>query len=164
MTIPTAARTFPKLPMPGTLCALAATYPLIVLAGMIAIGFTVPGVDSRFALMIYAGLMLTFMGAVYWGLAICEPPAENETGYWGSLRQWRIYASTFAPGLATWIGMLLPMRAGAWLLIAAYGGLILYDIRCIRMGEAPSWFLTIRLVLAVIASLALFIGIILVRG
>jgi hypothetical protein len=45
-------------------------------------------------------------------------------------------------------------------MVAAFGGLIAYDIRCMRMGEAPNWFIRLRLPLAVVASVALIIGIV----
>ena len=153
-------RTLGGLPLAAALCAIAGGYPLVIMTGMIAFGYTVPGIDNRFALMSYAAIMLTFMGAVHWGLAMLLPAAGDDIRF-GSKRDWRAYASSMAPGLIAWLGLLMPARAGAWLMVAGFGGLIVYDIRCMRMGEAPTWFIRLRLPLAIVASAALIAGIIL---
>ncbi len=156
------ARTLGGLPLAAALCAIAGGYPLVILTSMILFGYALPAVDNRFALMSYAAIMLTFMGAVHWGLAMKLPAASDETRL-GSKRDWRAYAASMTPGLIGWLGLMFPTRAGAWLMVAGFGGLIAYDIRCIRMGEAPAWFIRLRLPLAAVASAALVIGIILVK-
>lgn len=161
LTLPP-GRTLAGLPLAAAICAILGAYPLLILTGMIATGFALPGLDNRFALMSYAAIMLTFMGAVHWGLAMKLPAAGDET-WLGSKRDWRAYTASMAPGLLGWLGLLFPTSAGAWAMVAAFGGLIAYDIRCMRMGEAPHWFIRMRLPLAITATAALIIGIVLIR-
>lgn len=152
----------PRMPPAATVLAAAGAFPLTTLAGMIATGFSVPGIDNRFALLSYGAIVLTFMGAVHWGLAM-SPAAAPAAGRLGPARAWRAYTASMVPGLIAWVGLLLPAPAGAWLIVAAFGGIVAYDIRCMRTGEAPSWFMQLRLPLAVVAAGSLVVGLILVK-
>jgi hypothetical protein len=46
-------------------------------------------------------------------------------------------------------------------MIAAYAGMTIYDYRCMQAGEAPSWFMLLRLPVTIAAVLSLLAGIIL---
>ena len=159
-------RTFPdkqKMPLPAFILAGAAAFPLTTLASMILMGIKVPGIDNAYTLMVYAAIVLTFMSAVHWGLAMLVRGLEVP-GKWGHATEWRRYTASFAPALLAWIGLLLPVKAGAWVMIAAYCGMLLYDLRCTNAGEAPSWFPTLRWPLVLMAAGSLVAGIILPSG
>lgn len=151
-----------KMPMPGTLCALAAAYPLLVLTGMILFDYAIPGLDNRSALVGYAAIVLTFMSALHWGTAVCDP-TPGQGGYWGTIREWRIFMTPFGPGLTAWIATLLPLKAGALVLLAAYGVALLYDARCVQWGESPPWDMRLRIVMSAIAAVALLFGVLLAK-
>ena len=68
---------------------------------------------------------------------------------------------SMVPGLVGWVGLLLPLKAGAWTMIAGFGLLLLYDVRCLREGEAMPWFMKLRVPLAAAAAGSLLVGIIL---
>ncbi len=158
MTTPT----FPekqKMPLPAFLLAGAASFPLTTLASMIWMGINVPGIDNEYTLMVYAAIVLTFMSAVYWGLAMLVT-GLGKPGRWGHTTEWRRYTASFIPALFAWIGLLAPVKAGAWLMIAAYVGMSIYDFRCAKAGEAPSWFMALRLPVSLAASLSLLVGVV----
>ncbi len=159
MTTPT----FPekqKMPLPAFVLAGAASFPLTTLASMIWMGIIIPGIDNKYTLMIYAAIVLTFMSAVHWGLAMLVT-GLGQPGRWGHATEWRRYTASFVPALFAWIGLLVPEKAGAWVMIAAYAGMTFYDYRCAQAGEAPSWFMLLRVPVTVAAVLSLLAGIVL---
>jgi hypothetical protein len=99
-----------------------------------------------FALAAYAGLILSFLGGIHWGLAFRagEPGAQPLV--------WGISASLLA-----WVGVLMPPYAGLALLgmalVAAYG----VDRRAYPALGAADW-LTLRFRLTLVASLSCFLA------
>jgi hypothetical protein len=152
-----------QVPMVALLLAAAGAFPLTTIAGMIATGVAIPGLDNRFALMSYGAIALAFLGAVHWGLAMSRH-VSGEPRSWGTRSQWRSYTVSMAPGLVAWVALLVPERFGVWLLVAGFSGLIVYDRFCLRIGEAPPWLLRLRLPLAATAIGSLIVGIVLVRS
>lgn len=146
------------LPAASFLLAGAAAFPLSTLASMIATGLAVPGIDNRYALMTYAAIVLSFMGAVHWGLQMALPEVAD-AGRLGAKRDWRIIMTSMVPGLVAWIGLLLPEKAGAVLMILGYAALPFYDVRATQWGEAPAYFLKLRLPVIVFAVGSLVVGI-----
>ena len=146
------------VPLVPALWAAAATYPLMLAVTLILSGFALPGIDATFALMTYAAIILTFMGAVHWGLAVALPPVTDEPWY-GASRDWRAYMASMAPGLAAWAAILLPLRAGAWLIAATFVLLMVYDRYCANMGEMPAYLCRIRAMMSTFAIAALTVGI-----
>lgn len=151
-------RSIAGMPLVPTLCAAAAAYPLMIADTLILTGLAIPGIDATFALMTYAAIILTFMGAVHWGLAVVLPAVIDEPWY-GALRDWRAYAASMTPGLFAWASILLPLRAGAWLIAAAFALSMIYDRRCTRMGEMPAYLCRIRAMMSAFAIAALTVGI-----
>lgn len=152
-------RTVAGMPLVAALCAIAAAYPMIALVGLIFSGMTIPGVDAHLALIDYAAVMLTFMGAVHWGLAMQLPPLNPEPRF-GAWRDWRAYTASMAPGFAAWIAMLLPARAGTWLLIVMFALLVAYDAWAAGRAEAPHWLVRMRVALAILAVAGLIVGVV----
>jgi hypothetical protein len=151
-----------KMPVPAFLLAAMGAFPFSTLAGMIVTGFTVPGINSAFALLVYGAIVLSLMGGVHWGLAMAAP--ADTTAHWGTRREWRTYGASLVPAFFAWIALLLPVTIGAWLMAAAFIGLLGYDIWSVRVGEAPAWFTNLRWPLAVMAAGSLIVGIALARG
>ena len=151
------------MPLPAMLLAAAAAFPLTTLAGMIVTGFKVPGIDNEFTLMVYAAIVLSFMSGVLWGLAMLVP-GHGAPGRWGHLGDWRRYGASFVPALFAWIGLLLPVKAGAWVMAIGFIGILIYDLRCTKAGEAPSWFPALRWPVVVMATGSLIVGIVLARS
>ena len=149
-----------KMPLPVMLLGAAASFPLTTLAGMIVMGITVPGIDNTFALMVYGAIVLTFMSGVLWGLAMIMP-GHGAPGRWGHSSEWRRYLVSFAPALCAWVGLLLPLKAGALVMAGGFIAMLIYDLHCTRVGEAPSWFPALRWPLVIMAVGSLIVGIVL---
>jgi hypothetical protein len=99
------------------------------------------------ALLAYGAVILSFLGAVHWGLLLRRPdPRIASRLLFGVL-----------PALAGWIALLLPARLGLAVLVAAFGAFWLYEHRVLPDGWLPAAYLRLRrnLSLAVCSLLAL---------
>ncbi|BBK33792.1 uncharacterized protein DUF3429 [Stella humosa] len=99
----------------------------------------------------YASAVLSFLGAVHWGLAIGDFGPEPNGTSWGRLG-WSVI-----PALAGWLLTALefePVTMGTALTIA-FPIVLVADIVATRRGLAPDWYPALRIPLTVIATLAL---------
>lgn len=99
------------------------------------------------ALLAYGAVILSFLGAVHWGLALRA----------GASAAARSLVVGVLPSLAAWCALLLEVRHGLALLVVAFGAFWLYEHRVLgacMLGEA---YLRLRrsLTLAVCSLLAL---------
>ena len=124
----------------GLLPFLAAVLLLWTVEGRLA------GLAAR-SLLAYGAVILSFMGAVHWGLAM----AKDRPGATGQL------TLSVLPGLAGWVALLLPARPGCALLAFGFALLYLADRRAATAGAVPAWYpgLRLPLTLGVLASLGL---------
>jgi hypothetical protein len=99
------------------------------------------------ALLAYGAVILSFLGAVHWGLLLRRPDPPVAS---------RLVAGVL-PALAAWIALLLPERIGLAALVVSFGGFWLYEHRVLTDGWLPAAYLRLRrnLSLAVCSLLAL---------
>lgn len=99
------------------------------------------------ALRAYGAVILSFLGAVHWGLLLARPVS-------GTAR--RLLAGVL-PALAGWVALLLPERYGLALLVVAFGAFWLYEHRVLGARLLPEPYLGLRrnLTLGVCALLTL---------
>jgi hypothetical protein len=95
--------------------------------------------------MAYGAVILAFLGAVHWGLAM----AQNDAG------NWRRLGFSVLPALAGWVALVLPNALGLLLLALGFAGVFLVDLRAIAAGRAPAWYKTLRKPLTAIVLLCL---------
>lgn len=101
------------------------------------------------AQLAYAAAILSFMGAVHWGLQMASGDPATA---------WARYGASVAPALVAWIALLLPPLAGLLLAAAAFAGLYAYDVAETRAGRAPGWYPALRLPLTALVVLALLVA------
>jgi hypothetical protein len=100
------------------------------------------------ALVAYGAVILSFLGAVHWGLLLREADAASP----------RVrLAIGVLPSLLAWAALLLPDRQALALLVVAVGGFWLYEHRVVGAALLPTGYLDLRrhLSLAVCALLTL---------
>lgn len=99
------------------------------------------------ALLAYGAVILSFLGAVHWGLTL-RRRANGAT---------RSLVVGVLPALAAWCALLLDVRHGLALLVVAFGAFWLYEHRVLGDGVLPGAYLRLRrsLTLAVCSLLAL---------
>ncbi|MCL7463177.1 DUF3429 domain-containing protein [Pseudomonas sp. NW5] len=104
------------------------------------------------ALLDYAALILAFMGAIHWGLAL--------RGESGDLRTQLQLGLSVIPPLLGWLAIAfgVPALLAIPLLLLSFVGLYLADLRAIALGLAPVWYARLRLPLTLIVSLSLLVA------
>lgn len=100
------------------------------------------------ALLLYASLILAFMGAVHWGLAIqsFSPNRHRQLGI------------SVIPPLVAWFAFFLPEILHYSILIIAFALLCLYDTRMAKNGDAPGWYPRLRSPLTAIVVISLIVA------
>jgi hypothetical protein len=97
------------------------------------------------ALLAYAAVILSFMGAVHWGLSMCSHRdiANLQLGL------------SVIPALLGWVALLLPPPYAYPLLMLAFIGLYLADLQAVKAQLAPLWYPSLRLPLTAVVVLCL---------
>lgn len=137
-----------QVPKAAALLTAAGALPFVFLSLAAFIGYEPFGRPAVPVLALYALTILSFMGAIHWGLAMGRPNSDTT---WS-------YLTSVVPPLVGWFALaFLPMRTALLLIAAAFALLVLYDIRATRLGVAPHWYprLRIPVTVAVVASLLL---------
>jgi hypothetical protein len=104
-------------------------------------------------LIAYAAVILSFLGAVHWGLALRA--GGGEAG--------RAYLAGVLPSLVGWLALLLPGRQALPLLLVGFGAFWLYEHRVAGERLLPRAYLDLRrnltlLVCSLLAVATLFSG------
>ena len=104
------------------------------------------------ALLSYGAVILSFVGALHWALAMRDEDAAAAS---------RLYAWSVIPALAGWLALLLPLllergnALAALVLIVAFVAHYWQDRQLARRVVLPAWYLPLRLHLSTGAVLAL---------
>ena len=81
----------------------------------------------------YGAVILSFVGAVHWGLALVG----------GRMRAMRLSMSIL-PALLAWAALLLPAAAAAWLLLAGFVALRAWEAGAPVATTLPAWYRQLR--------------------
>lgn len=101
--------------------------------------------DALSVLIAYAAVILSFMGAIHWGIAM---PAA------GASRDPYLIASVI-PALVAWVSLLLPAVPALVLLLFGFITLFLFDRRSVTAQGFPEWYLPMRRDLTLVVSICL---------
>lgn len=88
-------------------------------------------------LVAYGAVILSFLGAVHWGFAICAPIEDA-----GAARA--RYGLGVVPALIGWVALLLPAWAGLWLLALALPAVAAVESWAALRGLVPPGYLALR--------------------
>src|SRR5690554_8199186 len=87
-------------------------------------------------LLAFAAVMLAFMGAIHWGLAMradeSSPDAPIQLGL------------SVIPPLLGWFALSLPIDFAIPVFFFAFGTLYFADIWAVKQGLAPAWYTALR--------------------
>lgn len=111
--------------------------------------------DPHYYLMTYAAIILSFMGAVHWGVAmsIVSDKANHQLGI------------SVIPPLLGWLALLLPVIYGYSILIISFSLLCIFDKAQNKRGTLPEWYYPMRVILTSVVVLCLITAsLALVRG
>ncbi|WP_373387408.1 DUF3429 domain-containing protein [Pseudomonas alcaligenes] len=104
------------------------------------------------ALLDYAAVILAFMGAIHWGLAM-RAQANDE-------RARLQLGLSVIPPLLGWVAVASGMPFGLALPIFLFAFVLLYfaDLRATRLGLAPQWYPALRRPLTLVVSISLLLA------
>nr|WP_298147900.1 DUF3429 domain-containing protein [uncultured Pseudomonas sp.] len=104
------------------------------------------------SLLDYAAVILAFMGAIHWGLAM-RAEAKDE-------RAQIQLALSVIPPLFGWLAIApgVPIGLALPMLLLAFVGLYLADLRAVRLGMAPFWYSRLRTPLTLVVAVSLLLA------
>ncbi len=148
MLFPGLSPGFAGIPRPALWIAIAGATPFVVGAlGVFANDAELADLARR-ALVIQGGLVLTFLGAVQWGIALVRAEELN----WARLG-WGAGAAAMA-GLAQFM---TPAPALILLIVGLWAAFVV-DARAVAGGLLPGWYLALRRPLSAVAIVCLASG------
>jgi hypothetical protein len=104
------------------------------------------------ALYAYGAIILSFIGALHWGLAMSLPElSERQRSAW--------FAWSVVPALIAWPAVLFSPPLAAPLLVVGFIAHYLQDRRLARQATLPGWYLPLRLRLSSVAVVCLVAGV-----
>lgn len=104
------------------------------------------------ALYAYGAIILSFIGALHWGLAMSLPELTDR-------QRSALYAWSVVPALIAWPAVLFSPPLAAPLLVCGFIAHYLQDRRLSRQARLPDWYLPLRLRLSSVAIICLTAGI-----
>jgi len=141
---------FNQAPAAARILGLAGLIPFWALA--LAPRFDINPPQLQPALIGYAAVILSFVGALHWGLAAARDNTDRR------LPAWRSYGYSVVPALVAWVALLLPYRDALMLLSLAFIGAMLADQRWLGGLGLPVWFVPLRTIISVLVIIALYIA------
>ena len=100
------------------------------------------------ALVAYGAIILSFIGALHWGLAMTLPDlSERQRSAW--------FVWSVVPALIAWPAVLFSPIIAAPLLVFGFIAHYLQDRRLVRQASLPDWYLPLRLRLTSVAVICL---------
>ena len=96
-------------------------------------------------LVAYAAVILSFMGAVHWGVAMAGTDQQRS----------KHFIASVVPALIAWPALLLPQSLALLILLTGFIGLYAYDRSVETTQSLPSWYIPMRTKLTVIVGFCL---------
>ncbi len=109
------------------------------------------------ALLAYAAVILSFVGALHWGFAMLA-------GAWDPRARTMGYVWSVVPSLVAWVAILVPAPLGGGLLVVFFIAHYVRDARVAPVIQVPAWYLPLRLRLSLVAVLSITVGELAIRG
>jgi len=139
------------IPQPALIVGSAGAAPLVALA---ALAWFAPQTEMKAAAILavinYGALLLAFLGAVHWGLAIAAYGAAKRDEV-----RWAGVVWSVVPAILAFVAFYPPPRIALIVLIVGHAIAALVDIWAARGGTAPNWYARLRKPLTLIAMIAL---------
>lgn len=110
------------------------------------------GVVWSDALYAYGAIILSFIGALHWGLAMSLPELTER-------QRSACFAWSVVPALIAWPAVLFSPPLAAPLLVVGFIAHYLQDRRLARQAKLPGWYLPLRLRLSSVAVVCLIAGV-----
>jgi len=149
-----------RLPVLAIMLGLLGLIPFLACAaGIIFVPHQVPVPRLVQALIAYGAVILSFLGAVHWGLALEPDPTMLSPSRTAADR--KRLALGVLPALVGWAALLVPLVASSMvaIIILAMGflGTMLVEAEAGRRGALPPGYLPLRWLLSAVVLLCLLV-------
>jgi hypothetical protein len=112
------------------------------------------GAQAKFAAVIYGAVILSFLGGVFWGIAVA-----SRSPVIGDGERTGLFVVGVMPSLAGWGAALLPVTVAPFALSALFLIILFADHWAWRREWTPSWWLRLRVRLSgTVATVLAIIG------
>lgn len=101
--------------------------------------------NAPYILITYGAVILSFMGAVHWGVAMANKDQQ----------QGKFFISSVLPALVAWPALLLAQSLALVILLAGFIGLYTYDRSVEKAQALPGWYIPMRTRLTAVVVLCL---------
>ena len=88
----------------------------------------------------YAAVILSFVGAVYWGLALCNFNNRSKS----EKQMWIMFGWSIIPAVMAWIATQMVLSAALLVLILGFVSAFIFDLWSGKRKEIPFWYLKLR--------------------
>ena len=133
-----------KLQQLAKILGYAGLIPFVVFS--LGTWVTLPMVkDAHFILLTYAAVILSFMGAIHWGLAMAQQRGKENIQLGLSV----------LPALLGWSALLIPPIYAYSVLIVSFSALCMADKYTADQALVPNWYVPMRVVLTTVVVLCL---------
>jgi len=144
-----------RMPASAKYLGLSGTIPFFATAG-VAVWATDPAMAAAacHGCVVYGGSILSFLGAVHWGVAL-RSPTSSMTRPWD-------FGYSVCPSLAAAAALSMPDEKALVTLLPAFGAALVYDsARFAAHDQVPKWYPKLRrpLTFAAITSLGICTGV-----
>lgn len=133
------------VPAIATILGYAGLIPFIAFASGLWLAPVQYLPDIHHALLTYAAIILSFIGAIHWGSAI---ELKNHQ------QKFQLGISVLPP-LLGWLALLMPLTYSYTILVIAFFVLCIYDSQMTKYGLLPGWYPTLRVPLTTIVVITL---------
>lgn len=148
-----------QTPRPALVLGFAGLIPFWFAAACVWLAPAPWNVHALQIQVLYAATILSFLGAVHWGLAVANhggAPATPENP--APAMTWSRLGWSVVPPLVAWIAVCMNAVPALVTFIIAFAALYAGDNAAVRAGHAPVWYLPLRRVLTVLVIAALAIS------
>lgn len=131
-----------RAPRPAAAYAAAGLIPFLACAVLVWI---LPHPWNAFALdvqLYYGAVVLSFLGAVHWGLAMAGTGAGKDGA--AAACSWTRLGWAVAPAIVGWLSVVMVPLVGLVTQILAFTAAFFGDVRAARLGFAPPWYARLR--------------------
>lgn len=137
--------------LPFRVLGYAGLIPFAAAAATAALGPPAWRAPAVSALLAYGAVILSFLGAVHWGVALRASPEEAPA-------LWPRLVLGVLPAMVAWLGLLAPAAFGLVLLAASLCAVAAVETMAARRGRLPRDYLALRWRLSLGAAACLLLG------
>ena len=128
------------------LLGYAGLLPFVFLALASLMGLHLPFAPSQALLIGYGAVILTFVGALHWGVQLASGAPSSGAFIWSVI-----------PSLMGWVALMVPAGFAALIIIIGLITCWAIDRRAVAKGVWPSWMGNMRTILTAIACLSMMV-------